>query len=316
MKTVKTELTARTIQADLTSGQETLTDVIESLFAVRGSGFGAVFKVVLGILSLGWIADSIFPFLQAGSYYLWTKSLPSEFNSAEKLYTMTIPVVWFFCYVGVLFAIRQQKINVLNYPIQGSYPRRGLIISLSPFNEKQTTAAELEKQIDDKTLDIEQLFNHTNWGQLAFTIAHHAPLLQKCWVFSTSKSSEQFPVAEKLINYVSQQFEGRTINCSEIKLEDENNISEMATKVNELYHDLGNTESPLHARDVISNYTGGTSAMTGGMIMATLNENREIEYLNQKYFGKLSKKLLRNIDENLAIVTSKTNTIAAEKLNK
>ena len=51
------------------------------------------------------------------------------------------------------------------------------------------------------------------------------------------------------------------------------------------------------------------------MIMATLNENRKIEYISQKYLRKLSKNLLPRIEENLAIVSSETNLVIAEKLN-
>ena len=89
----------------------------------------------------------------------------------------------------------------------------------------------------------------------------------------------------------------------------------MALMVSEVYRSVGSLESNLQPRDVISNYTGGTSAMSGGIIMATLNENREIEYINQKYFKNLSSSLLRNIETNLAIVSSKTNLVVVEKLN-
>ncbi len=301
-------------QKNLISQKETLADVIESLFSVKESGVWTVFKVVLGIASIGWLADSILPFLQGGSVYVWTGNIPDELNLRDSLHKLTFPLVWFVFFVGVLFFFRHNKLKALQYEIQGSFPHRGLIVSLSPLAEK-IKLKELEEQIDNKTLDIEEFYNKSNWGQLAFTIAHHSNLLQRCWICTTSKSTDQFSVAQKLVNFVSQNFDGREVECIEVKIEDENDISLMAAEVSKIYRNLGGIENKLQPIDVVSNYTGGTSAMTGGIIMATLNENREIEYINQKYLRNLSSDLLRNIDQNLAIVTSKTNLVITEKLN-
>lgn len=302
-------------QNTIINQRETLTEVLESLISVKGSGFWTVINAVLGIASIGWLADSILPILQGWSLSWWTGKVPDELSFLESFYKLTIPVGWFLLYVGFLFFIRLHKLKMLQYQTEGSFPRRGLIISLSPLNEKQIKLSELEKQIDDKTLDLEHFYNNSNWGQLAFTIAHHSQLLQKCWVCSTPKSTTQFAVAKKLINFTANHYQGRAINCIETKIEDENDISLMAREVSWIYRSLGDVVSNLQPRDVVSNYTGGTSAMTGGIIMATLKENREIEYVNQKYSGILSSELLRNIERNLAIVTSKTNLVAVEKIN-
>lgn len=301
-------------QKNLISSKETLADVIESLFSVKGSGFWTVVKVVLGIASIGWVADSILPILQALSLYWWTGNIPDALSVKDSYIKLTFPIIWFVIYVSFLFIIRQNKLKALQYKIQGSFPHRGLIISLSPLTGS-LNLTELEKQVDEKTLDIEQFYNNSNWGQLAFTVAHHSYLLQKCWVFTTSKSTDEFTVAKKLIDFVSQKFDGREIDCIEKNIEDENDLSQMALMVSDVYKSVGGFESNLQPRDVISNYTGGTVAMSGGIIMATLNENREIEYISQKYLRKLSSKLLRNIDKNLAIVSSKTNLVMVEKLN-
>jgi hypothetical protein len=302
-------------KTDFISQKETLAEVLESLFSVKESGFWTVVKVIIGIAAIGWLADSILPLLQIGSVYLVKRAFPGEPDLWDSITKLIVPLIFFVFFIGILFFIRQSKLKALKYSVQGSYPHRGVIVSLSPLNEKQITLSELESQIDSNNLKIEDFFNQSNWGQLAFTVAHHSPVLQKCWVCTTPISTHQFQMVKKLINYVSLSLGGREIECFEKEITDENDISMMARTVSEIYQGLKSIESNLHPRDVISNYTGGTAAMSGGIILATLNESREIEYINQKYFGKLSINLLKGIDQNLAIVTSKTNLTAVHKLN-
>src|SRR5439155_12930204 len=58
-----------------------------------------------------------------------------------------------------------------------------------------------------------------------------------------------------------------------------NNIGETAQAVSRIYLELAQTGSRLRPEDVIADFTGGTAAMSGGMILATLDEGRKVEYV-------------------------------------
>ena len=299
---------------DFFSRDESLVDVFESLFAPKGYGIEAVFKVFVGIMSIGWLADSLLPFLHGWALIIFQSPSAEGVNFTDTFYQFVFALLWFVLYIGLVFLLRRRKVKIGKFIAQASFPHRGLIVSLSNYGGT-LSLEDLEKAIDERTLDVEGFYNSANWGQLAFTISHHSYLLSKCWLCTTPKSSAEFPVAAKLINYISQKSGGRQIVCDEIELKDENDISEMARKVSRIYRDLEGIESTLKPADVISNYTGGTAAMSGGMIMATLNKHRKIEYVTQKYFRNLSDELLKNNDKSLAIVSSETNIQVVQKLN-
>ena len=294
--------------------EETFDEVIESLFSVRHGGFGAVLKVVAGIMSIGWLGDSILPFIH-GTAPRWSGSAEVDFT--EDIYKFLFALGWFIFYVSILYGRRSKHIKTFEYRVSGSTPQRGLIVSLSPYKDfsQKLSLPKLEIAIDEKRLNLEDFYNSANWGQLAFTVAHHSDLLQRCWICATPESAEQFSIAAKLVNYVSGNFEGRQIVCFREEIKDEIDIGEMARKVSSIYQSLNSIDSGISAENVVSNYTGGTAAMTGGIIMATLSEKRKIEYINQRYLKRLSSTLLRDIENNLAIVSSETNLTAIEKLS-
>lgn len=302
---------------DLFNRRETLTEVFESLFSAKSGGAWAFLKIIVGIMSIGWLADSFLPFIHGWALIWWDSPNAKDLNFTDAGYQLSFALAWFLSYLTVLYLTRYSKIRAGRYVAAASIPHRGLLVSLSSYADfsKKLSLADLEKAIDESNLILDDFFNSTNWGQLAFTVAFHSPLLQKCWIFTTPDSAGQFAAAARLVNYISRAFEGREIICTEVKIENENDLSETAGEVSRIYRSLQTIESNLKAADVISNYTGGTAAMSGGMIMATLNENRKIEYLNQKYRGRLLAALLKHNDQSLVLVSSQTNLVIAERLN-
>lgn len=70
--------------------EETFAEVIESLFSVRHGGFRAVIKVVVGIMSIGWLGDSILPFIY-GAALKWSKN--AEINFTDDIYKLIFAFV-------------------------------------------------------------------------------------------------------------------------------------------------------------------------------------------------------------------------------
>jgi hypothetical protein len=145
------------------------------------------------------------------------------------------------------------------------------------------SSAELRAAIDAGTLDLAEVCK-SNWGQLAFAVRYHAPVLRYCWIVctrGTRGSSRHCDMVEGIIRFIVKTVAGREVTCYRIEMDDENDIAETARQVTEIYHRLPETAPDLRPRDVIADFTGGTTAMSGGMILATLYEDREIEYLRR-----------------------------------
>ena len=114
---------------------------------------------------------------------------------------------------------------------------------------------------------------------------YHAPALLHCWIIVTENSSgekkdgskDEYEQAEKLIKFITR--DEHDIVCEMVPIKNPNNIGETAQAVSRIYLELAQTGSRLRPEDVIADFTGGTAAMSGGMILATLDEGRKVEYV-------------------------------------
>ena len=147
---------------------------------------------------------------------------------------------------------------------------------------------ELMSKIDDESLILDEVLSQTNWGNLAFTVAFHAAVLEKCFLVTTKETSSEhaenlYEKAEKLIKFIVKKQANHSFVCEEKnigeKKEDSNDIGRVANKIQQIYDNLDRDNYSL--TDVVANITGGTSTMSGGMILATLAEDRKIEYVRQ-----------------------------------
>ena len=103
---------------------------------------------------------------------------------------------------------------------------------------------------------------------------YHAAALKECWVITTKDSSaSQYNDAEQLFKLLA----GNEVRFSPIEIEDANDISFTAREISRIYREL----TALKNDEIIADFTGATAAMSGGMILATLDEGRKIEYVRQ-----------------------------------
>lgn len=291
--------TASVAWQEIPSRRETLGEALSGMFT-GGSGLSAALTLALGLASLGWVADSFLPFLQ--EIALWSaarwRGQPFETHFGENAAKLVLPLLWFGGLCLFLYWRRRKSLQPRDYQSVVPQPQRGLIVMLSKYGRfKDSTApvnaSGISQAIKDKKLDLAQVMSGCNWGQLAFVVRYHAPVLQKCWVIVTNHSPKQqngsekkdgsideFPDAERLINYLARDF--RPVACECVVINDANDIGQAAQAVSGIYRSLGQTDARLKPSQVMADFTGGTAAMSGGMILATLDEGREVEYLTRR----------------------------------
>lgn len=274
--------------SEIPSRRETLAEALGSLFSVGKNGVWGVAIFALGVASLGWLADSLLPLLQDLAVWSFTKLRGEQAttNFRSSLIKSAIPLLIFGGLVIGLYRNRRKSRRPIFYESKVPEPHQGLIVMLSPYS-KISTAPDFYSQADDllsaiemKTLDRDKVLSGCNWGQLAFVVGYHAPLLKKCWVVVTrDKSENDYEKVKRLIQFLVKQDSGVDVECEKVLVKNENDIGETARVLSRLYHDIESDKFSLKATDVIADFTGGTSAMTGGMILATLEEGREVEYV-------------------------------------
>lgn len=159
-------------------------------------------------------------------------------------------------------------------------PHKGLILMLSPYNPRSSslkTVSDVRTSLDNPTLREDML--KSTWATLVVAAQHHAAALRHCWILCTTGdggSSSQYDTAAKIIGALG----GPKIQCHKEEIDDPNDISKIVPRVSQIYKDA-TLRYNLEEAEVIADFTGGTSPMSGGMILATVDENRKIEYLRQ-----------------------------------
>jgi hypothetical protein len=168
---------------------------------------------------------------------------------------------------------------------------RGLIANLShysPLNPKTglqcrfATLEDLNHEIEDLLQAGDALrigaFRHeilkSNFGPLYVALEYHAPMLVRCWITTTPQTESGYAVASLMLRLIT----GGRAECDQNSLEDANDVSAIGRKVRNLYETgLGN----LRPEDVIVDITSGTAAMSAGLVLASLSEERRVQYLRQ-----------------------------------
>jgi hypothetical protein len=159
-------------------------------------------------------------------------------------------------------------------------PHKGLILMLGPYNPRGSslrTISDVNTNLSSPTLRDEVL--KSNWATLVVPAQHHAPALLHCWIICTageSGSSSQYDTAVKVVGTLA----GPGIHCHKEEMDDANDISRIVPRISQIYKE-GALKHNLEEGEIIADFTGGTSPMSGGMILATVDENRKIEYLRQ-----------------------------------
>jgi hypothetical protein len=284
-KTFKQRLTTPSLRT-------TLAEALSRMFAFEKSGgIKSVLLFGWSLAVFSWFVDSLLPLGQELSQWFctWWNNAPVH-HFSEPAIKVIVPAVVFLLTIAGLIANAWRNTKPPIYESIVPDPHKGLIVQLSAYSNRgpgvqsRYEAAEQIKQASLKNgLDLAEIFK-SNWGQLAFAVRYHAPVLRYCWVVCTQGdkgSSQSYGAAESLIKAIVKCESGREVICFAVELEDENDIGKTAEAVSNIYRNLGGQAPELSSKEIIADFTGGTAAMSGGLIIATLQEDREIEYLRR-----------------------------------
>jgi len=275
------------------SMRTTLAEALSGMFAFeKGVGIKSVLLFGWSLAVFSWFVDSLLPLGQELSQYVWNwmrGSAPAHHFSEPGMKLLLPASVFLLTIVGLAYnAWRNAKPHIYKSVVPD--PHKGLIVQLSAYSNRGPgvqSRYESSEQIRQASLNgdlnLAEIFK-SNWGQLAFAVRYHAPVLRYCWVICTQGdrgSSQSYAAAEGLIKAFVKRASGRDVICFPVGLADENDIGQAAETVSHIYRQLRETAPELKAADLIADFTGGTAAMSGGMILATLQEDREIEYLRR-----------------------------------
>jgi len=279
-------------QQEFETRGESVGGVLNSMFSVKGGDWEAIAKFILALALFGWTADSFLPIIHDS--ILWFFNLqPETFKPREDFFKhfvkLLFPLLIFGFTIFVLYFRRRKTLQPVSYEVTNSTSHKCLIYMLSTYSPKNEMSLDkLMSKIDDESLVLDEVLSQTNWGNLAFTVAFHAPVLEKCFLLTTKETSGEhadnlYKKAKKLIEYIVKNRTNRSLVCVEKNIgenkEDSNDIGKVGNKIKQIYDNLDRENYSL--TDVVANITGGTSAMSGGMILATLAEDRKIEYVRQ-----------------------------------
>lgn len=166
-------------------------------------------------------------------------------------------------------------------------PCQALIVMLSCYSDRRGESrfkdvATVKAAIEQEDFRAELL--KSNWGPLLVAVQHHAATLKHCWVICTEDgkgpndkgSAGEFGVAESII----KKFTGQTVTCHPVPVKEYDQIECMVEVVNEVYR-KATLEANVEVDEIMADITGATATMSGGMILATVLEERKIEYLRQ-----------------------------------
>jgi hypothetical protein len=226
------------------------------------------------------------PFLSLAKWH------PSPGLAAAAI-ELLVPVAVFAIAV-VLFAryLRQHVADQDQEPGSPTvFPHRGLIASMSLFNVPGARGTDFNGTVRDEIAaavvpaagsgpnhrdNVLRLLYQTTWGPLAAAVELHSERLRYVWLLRTKSVESDYSLVESWIGFLT----GGHAKVAPVSIEDSNSVRETRLKVHAIY-DTYVKLAGLRENQVIADMTSGTAAMTAGIILATLDEQRHVEYLSQ-----------------------------------
>jgi hypothetical protein len=156
-------------------------------------------------------------------------------------------------------------------------PHAGLIFLLSKYTGRDKSRFATHAEIDVVADDAWREILKSNWGPLAVACDHHRQELKHCWIVCTAGgSAPQFEAAKRIV----KKFAGPEVECHAEEIEAVYEVKAIAEKIARIYDEAALKYNLLPNR-IIADFTGGTATMSAGVILATMTEDRKIEYLRQ-----------------------------------
>lgn len=277
---------------------ETRTNVVETfkrIFSHNGT-FYSILLFVFSTVALTWFVDALGFWVQLLVHALLdligVRTIPIEYASriGDAAIDLIGPSLMFGA--ALYFAFRNYKANMPRQKVHSTRKPEahpGLIVMLSTYFHRQERSTDIGKLLammdsDTPFEEVRTFAFFSNWGPLVVALEHHKSQLEYCWIVATAEvddrpgSADQFDAAKEVVQY----FAGEDVHCVKGFPEKgihPNNVRQVAHTVNAIYRDASTLN--LKEEDIIADFTGGTAAMTAGMVLSTISERRKIQYLSQ-----------------------------------
>jgi hypothetical protein len=163
--------------------------------------------------------------------------------------------------------------NAESSALAAPVPHPGLIVNLSRFGQREEFHLARDLIATREAPGFRTRVLTTNWGPLLVAVEYHADVLRHCWLVCTPQARSDFEHAQTLIGEIAPN-----CVCHAVDLDNPHSIFAVQRTIREIYDGL---DEAMPAAQVIADITGGLSSMTSGMVLATLDEDRAIEYLRQ-----------------------------------
>lgn len=295
--------------------QDTITLSKRALEELReGSTVNAILLFMGFSLLVAWLFASLQPlpaWLNYGILHLvgHPPAQAPEPSLPQVLFTSAIPLLLTgLALYGLRYwylrsrAIRQQ------YQTLSPEPKAGLLVVLSSYKIRDTavegvpaTFGELGQLVQDPTVDRSTLrakIFATNWGPLWAAAELHGPTLKHCWIVTTKGargSHKQQEAAAALVKRAANPYHKKqevychpwddrpregSPSAERLVIADVNDILHAIDVIKYIY-DVAIGAANLRVDQVIADFTGGTAQITAGMVLATLDDARSLQYLRQ-----------------------------------
>jgi hypothetical protein len=256
---------------------------VSNAFAMKGSG--SVVLIVTSTLVLAMVGNNIASAAGAlGQCVLyrfgWTVAPDPGFALRSAAEQLAFPLVCLGLLVWYLFWNGRRNARGAELHFEPPQVHRGLLAILSQFpGMRPTRFATLVQAVAaldaESVATVRDVLMDSTMGPLIAAVEHHRPALTRCWIVVSGGdkgTAGLYEDATKILQRIAPK-------CSfkRVLTEDAFNIKLMTEMTETVYREAA---SEIGA-DIIADFTGGTAAMSAGMVLATLNEDRDVEYLRQ-----------------------------------
>jgi hypothetical protein len=156
---------------------------------------------------------------------------------------------------------------------------KGLICCVSAQVGAKMSAEELEQLVDSSQW-LEPPLKNSPIGAILKAIEHHRPVLRHCWFIVSEASESYFKVLKKAC---AKFFPAVTLHEPERVIDVYHKVDDVYNATHRIFNRCGpETDGELSAKDVITDVTSGTTVMSIAVAMACLDDDRRIEYIEQK----------------------------------
>ncbi|MDD4523261.1 MAG: hypothetical protein PHW84_10255 [Methanosarcina sp.] len=181
------------------------------------------------------------------------------------------------------YLLKLKKVDLSKAP-KASKKYRGLVVSISMARKnKETLILEIDSLYERVKKDeapeklLHNFFKDTvGIGQTFSAIYYHRENLEVCWLLYTERSNE----AKEVVKYFIAKFVP-TVTSVEILIEDASDFKGIQNTISRIYP-TEFEKYDMEEKDIISDITGGTTPMSGAIIIECNNkENRVMQYTKQ-----------------------------------